>query len=155
MNFEVIPASVPCNREDWFRALAIDASELPELTSQQVAEHGKFRLPLEKFKRTHIVLPQMTRERQAAQGRSFGLFVEEMLEPLGFGYEVVSVSRRGTPEGWRVSIRRQGGGEYEFQSPFDVVEALVDGRATPEQRSEFSEQLWAELGHSLMQGAGS
>ncbi len=145
MSFQVIPASVPVSREDWTRAMTAPASELPELTSAQREEMARLRVNEEDFRRVRILLRSQVKERQTQQGRRFGSVVEEMLQPLGQQYRVTAVSRVGTPLGWRVAVDTESEGVYEFQSPFEVVDALIEGRATEAQRQSFREQLWSEL----------
>jgi hypothetical protein len=84
-------------------------------------------------------------ERQYRQGTEFGSLVQKMIEPLGDGYSIAAISRRGTPLGWRVTIRHERKGVFEFQCPLDVVESLAEGSASEEETEGLRRNILAEL----------
>jgi hypothetical protein len=145
MGFRVIPASVPASAEEWRRAMSAPISELPQLTEAQLAEVRQFSLKEEEYKRLRILLRKYVIERQYRQGTEFGSLIQKMIEPLGDGYSLVTVSRRGTPLGWRVTIRHEQKGVFEFQCPLDVVESLAEGSASVEEAEGLRRNILAEL----------
>jgi len=145
MGFRVIPASVPASTEEWRRAKNAPLSELPQLTEEQMAEVRQFSLKEEEYKRLRVLLRKYVMERQYRQGTEFGSLVQKMIEPLGDGYSIAAISRRGTPLGWRVTIRHERKGVFEFQCPLDVVESLAEGSASEEETEGLRRNILAEL----------
>jgi hypothetical protein len=153
MGFRVIPASVPASTEEWRRAMNAPLSELPQLTDEQMAEVRQFSLKEEEYKRLRVLLRKYVLERQHRQGTEFGSMIQKMIEPLGDRYSLATVSRRGTPLGWRVTIRDQQKGVVEFQCPLEVVEALAEGSASEEETEGLRHNILVELGQPESLGA--
>jgi hypothetical protein len=120
-------------------------SELPPLTDEQMAEVRQFSLNEEEYKRLRVLLRKYVLERQRRQGTEFGSLVQKMIEPLGNRFSVATVSRRGTPMGWRVTIRDEEKGVIEFQCPLEVVEALAEGAASEEEAENLRDNILSEL----------
>ncbi len=142
MDFRVVPSTVPASVADWISARETPAAELPALTPDQLEQARQLLIPEEDYKRFRVLLRQRVLDRQMEEGRAFGHLVERILEPLGPTYELQSVGRRGAPLGWRVSIRAADRGVFEFQTPFDVVQALLEGSASEEEIEGFRRDLY-------------
>ena len=155
MGFRVIPASVPASTEEWQRARYAPLSELPQLTDEQMSEVRQFSLNEEEYKRFRVLLRKYVLERQHRQGTEFGSLIQKMIEPLGDHYSLATVSRRGTPLGWRVTIRHEQKGVFEFQCPLEVVEALAEGSASDEETEGLRHNILAELGQGTPLEAAS
>jgi hypothetical protein len=153
MDFQVVPATVPASIEDWQRAMNVPSSELPPLSEQQLAELKKFRVDQEQYARMRVLLGRYAEERQREQGIQFGKIIESMIAPVAERFSLVEVSRKGAPEGWKATIRDQRGGVIEFQCLFDVVDALVSGRASQGDVQALRENIFAELGEEFSVGA--
>lgn len=145
MSFRVVPATVPASADEWRRAMNAPLSELPQLTDEQMDEVRQFALKEEEYKRLRVLLRKYVLKRQHRQGTEFGSLIEKMIEPLGDRYSLATVSRRGTPLGWTVTIRDERNGVVEFQCPLEVVEALADGFASKEETEGFRKNILAEL----------
>jgi hypothetical protein len=154
MSFRVVPASVPASTEEWRRAMNAPLSELPQLTVEQMEEVRQFSLKEEEYKRLHVLLRKYVLERQHRQGTEFGSLVQKMIEPLAGRYSLATVSGRGTPLGWRVTIHDKQKGVVEFQCPLEVVESLADGCASQEEAEAFRLNVLAELGQAPLEAAG-
>jgi hypothetical protein len=153
MEFRVIPSTVPMSAEEWVRAKNAPVSELPQLSDQQLAEAKQLSMPEEEYKRFRVLLRRYVLERQQMQGEAFGMYIRSLIEPLGERYALSLVSRRGSPLGWRFTIRDVEKGVCEFQSSFEVVAALTEGKATEEELRNFRTELLDELGHEMELGA--
>jgi hypothetical protein len=154
MSFRVVPASVPASADEWRRAMNAPLSELPQLTHEQMDEVRQFALNEEEYKRLRILLRNYVLERQHRQGTEFGSLIQKMIEPLGVRYSLATVSRRGTPLGWRVTIRDEEKGVIEFQCPLEVVESLADGCVSEQEAEAFRHNVLAELGQAPLEAAG-
>jgi hypothetical protein len=154
MEFRVIPASVPASPEEWRRAMNAPDSELPSLTDVQMAEVKQFSLKQEEYQRLRVLVRKYVLERQHRQGTAFGSFIQQIIKPLGDRYSLATVSRRGTPLGWRVTIRHEQKGVFEFQCPLDVVEAVAERSASVEQVMHLRDSILAELGQPPLEATG-
>jgi hypothetical protein len=152
MSFRVIPSTVPMLTDDWLKAKNAASSELPNLNEEQMADARELSIPEEDYRRFRVLLRANVLERQSREGKAFGDFVLKLIEPLGNRYTLATVSRRGTPLGWRIVIRDEVKGSFEFQSPFEVVEALTSGHASHEDVESFRSDLFHELGQTAMLG---
>ena len=130
-------------------------SELPQLTDAQRAEVQKFSFDETEYKRLRVLLRQYATERQTRQGSELGRLIESFLAPLGRSYALWSVSRRGTPLGWRITIRHEAKGTFEFQCLLDDVDALTFGRLSQAEVNAFRARLFAELGEQTALEAAS
>jgi hypothetical protein len=148
MNFEVVPASVPVFRQDRLRAMEAPVSELPTLSDVQAAEIRQFCLNEEEYKRLRVLPRKYALERQQRQGTQFGQWIESIIEPLGNGYRLESVNRRGAPTGWNVVIRDGQSDVVEFRCSLEVVQAIAEGSATERQLQGFRHDILAELGQT-------
>jgi hypothetical protein len=155
MSFQVIPSTVPVFSEEWIRARGVPASELPQLTEIQKRDAEVLSIREEEYKRFHVLMKDYVLSRQQRQGEAFGSLIEQMIKPLGERYSLETVSRRGTPSGWRVTINDRQRGIVEFQSPFEVVQALVEGSASREEFEGFRDDLYEELGQPVNLGVAS
>jgi len=145
MAFTVIPASVPIHTEEWVRALNAPASELEPLNEAELDFVRRFKLRAEDHQRRTVLLRKYVLERQQRQGTQFGHLVEELIRPLDERFSVVSVSRRGTPEGWKVTLADGERGVVEFECPLPLVEAFADEAATKQEYESLRQFLTRQL----------
>jgi hypothetical protein len=150
MGFRVVPATVPASTEEWQRARYAPFSELPQLTQEQLSEVRQFSLDEEEYRRFRVLLRKYVLERQHRQGAEFGNLIQKIIEPLGESYSLASVSRRGTPLGWRVTIRHEQKGIFEFQCPLEDVDAVTAGRVSQDEIEILRGAILLELGEATM-----
>jgi hypothetical protein len=155
MAFTVIPASVPIHTEEWVRALNAPASELEPLTESELEFVRLFKLRAEDHQRRTVLLRKYVLERQQRQGTQFGHLIEELIRPLDERFSVVSVSRRGSPDGWKVTLRDGEPGVIEFQCPLATVEAFADGAATKQEYESLRQFLMQQLNQERASEAAS
>ncbi len=155
MSFQVIPAGTPVLPEEWQRAMAAPVSELPVLDERQKAEVKRRSLNEEQYQRLKILMRRFAEEREIEQATKFGEFVQAILDPIDPLYGVSSVSRRGVPLGWRVTVSYDGRDFFEFQSHFDVVETLVSDCATPDELRTFRSNVVNGVLEAAGQGIAS
>ena len=145
MGFEVVPASVPASAADRRQVMTAPASALPSLTEIQQAEVKQFSLKEDEYRRMRVLLRMTVLDRQRRQGTRFGEYLETILRPYKDSVFLASVSRKGTPRGWQVSIHHDAKGLVEFQCPLEVIEAIAEGTATREELEGFHQDVLAEL----------
>jgi hypothetical protein len=114
------------------------------LDEKELAEVKRFLRNEEEYRRWKL-LRRYAEERQARQGMKLGALVESVIAPLGDRYSLRTVSRRGTPLGWRVTIPMVQGGVFEFQCPLEDVETLLAGGISAQTIVSWGDEILREL----------
>jgi hypothetical protein len=125
INFEIELPDSSVSLEEWRRAQALPASELPKLSSQEKEAARKFGISEEAYARSSKA-GEFGRERMLGRAQRFGECVDEILKELGSAAvdAVKSDPFRGR---WLVRLKTPESIIIEF--PRELVDDLLDSGA--------------------------
>jgi hypothetical protein len=125
LNFEIELPDSSVSIEEWRKAQALPASELPRLSAEEKEAARKFGISEEAYARS-LKAGEFGRMRMLSRAQEFGECVDKILEELGSG--VVDAVKSDPFRGrWLVRLKDAEGVILEF--PRELVDDLLDSRA--------------------------
>ncbi len=141
--FQIIVPEYSASVEEWRRAQAVPPSDLPALTDEQKAVARKFNITDEEYAR-NVLAGAFGRERVRQRAQQLGEAVQAMLEQLGAGGRVISISRDVDRLGWIVKVETPREDVSVFVSQ-ELADDLLDGGGQVE-RQRLRARVVASLG---------
>ena len=140
--FQVFVSGGHVSLDDWRQAMVSPEQELPQLSENQ-REAARFVGMAESEYARGVLADELGRNRQQGKGRKLGQVISDLLDRLGPGWKLDSLTRNGTEFVWVARVKGRGH-EVEAEIPLDLADDVVDS-SDLSPRSRLEELLRARL----------